>query len=155
MNRSNARELLFKLLYELEIQKDDINGQIDLFIENNNIYDKNVQEYIKNEVEGISKNINEIKNLISSNLKKDWQIERLSKINLALLKLAIYEIIYEKIPYKVIINEVVELAKKYGEDSSHSFINGVLASVVKENNLNNNSLALDLFIIFIPHIILI
>ncbi len=139
MNRSNARELLFKLLYELEIQKDDINGQIDLFIENNNIYDKNVQEYIKNEVEGISKNINEIKNLISSNLKKDWQIERLSKINLALLKLAIYEIIYEKIPYKVIINEVVELAKKYGEDSSHSFINGVLASVVKENNLNEEA----------------
>ena len=139
MNRSNARELLFKLLYELEIQKDDVEEQIDLFIENNNIYDKNVQEYIKNEVEGISKNINEIKNLISSNLKKDWQIERLSKINLALLKLAIYEIIYEKIPYKVIINEVVELAKKYGEDSSHSFINGVLASVVKENNLNEEA----------------
>ena len=44
--------------------------------------------------------------------------------------------IYEKIPYKIIINEVVELAKKYGEESSHSFINGVLASVVKQKKLN-------------------
>ena len=139
MNRSNARELLFKLLYELEIQKDDVSGQVDLFIENNNIYDSNVQEYIKSEVNGIYENIDDITNLISNNLKKDWQIERLSKINLELLKLAIYEIIYVKIPYKIIINEVVELAKKYGEDSSHSFINGVLASVVKENNLNEEA----------------
>lgn len=139
MNRSNARELLFKLLYELEIQKNDVEEQIDLFIENNNIYDKNVQDYIKNEVTGIYKNISDITNLISSNLKKDWQIDRLSKINLALLKLAIYEMIYEKIPYKIIINEVVELAKKYGDDSSHSFINGVLASIVKENNLNEEA----------------
>lgn len=139
MNRSNARELLFKLLYELEIQKNDVEEQIDLFIENNNIYDKNVQDYIKNEVTGIYKNISDITNLISSNLKKDWQIDRLSKINLALLKLAIYEMIYEKIPYKIIINEVVELAKKYGDDSSHSFINGVLASIVKKNNLNEEA----------------
>lgn len=68
-------------------------------------------------------------------MKKDWSIERISKINIALLKLAIYEMIYEKIPYKVIINEVVELAKEYGDDASHSFINGVLASVVKQNHL--------------------
>ena len=66
MNRSNARELLFKLLYELEIQKNDVEEQIDLFIENNNIYDKNVQDYIKNEVTGIYKNISDITNLISN-----------------------------------------------------------------------------------------
>ena len=52
---------------------------------------------------------------------------------MAILKLAIYEIIYKKIPYKVVINEAVELAKKYGEDTSKVFINGILASVVKEN----------------------
>ena len=139
MNRSNARELLFKLLYEIEIQKNDIDEQIDLFIENNNIADTNVQNYIKNEVIGIRDNIKDITTIISGNLKKDWQIDRLSKINLALLKLAIYEMIYEKIPYKIIINEVVELAKKYGDDSSHSFINGVLASVVKQKNLNEEA----------------
>ena len=57
------------------------------------------------------------------------------KIDLTLLKLGIYEIVYSKLPYKVVINEVVELAKKYGDDSSKSFINGVLASIIKKLNL--------------------
>ena len=59
-------------------------------------------------------------------------IERISKINLAILKLAIYEIKYTETPFKVVINEAVELAKSYGEDSSKNFVNGVLASIVKE-----------------------
>ena len=135
MNRSQAREWLFKLLYELEVQKADPEEQIPLFIQNYAITDPKVQEYIQNEVKGIQENQQKIKEIISQNLKKDWSIERISKINIALLKLAIYEMIYEKIPYKVIINEVVELAKEYGDDASHSFINGVLASVVKQNHL--------------------
>lgn len=61
-------------------------------------------------------------------------MQRVSQINISLLKLAIYEIIYKKIPYKVVINEVVELAKKYGDDNSRIFINGVLASIVKNKN---------------------
>ena len=60
-------------------------------------------------------------------------MQRISKINIALLKLSIYEILYADVPYKVAINEVIELAKKYGEDNSAPFINGVLANVVKEN----------------------
>ena len=68
-------------------------------------------------------------------MKTDWKLEIISKVNISLLKLAIYEMLYKNIPYKVVINEVVELAKKYGEDASSSFINGVLATVVKENNL--------------------
>ena len=70
---------------------------------------------------------------ISENLKKDWKLERISKINLVLLKLAIYEILYTETPFKVVINEVVELAKKYGDDTSPNFINGILASIVKES----------------------
>ena len=73
--------------------------------------------------------------IYAENLKQigaDWKIERISKINLSLLKLAIYEIKYKDIPYKVEINEVVELAKKYGEEMSGKFINGALAKVVKE-----------------------
>ncbi len=88
-------------------------------------------EYIKDLVNGIEDKKQEISDAISNNLKSDWKIERISKINLSLLKLAIYEIKYKQLPYKVVINEVVELAKKYGEDTSHSFINGILASVVK------------------------
>ena len=70
--------------------------------------------------------------LIEKNLKADWKLDRISKIDLSLLKLAIYEIKYKKIPYKVAINECLELSKKYGEESSKNFVNGILASVVKE-----------------------
>ena len=131
MNRSEARELAFEFLYQIEIQRELNEEQIELFIENNEITDANAIEYIKDIVKGIEKEKKEIEKIISSNLKADWKIERISKINLSLLKLGIYEIKYKGLPYKVVINEVVELAKKYGEESSHSFINGILASVVK------------------------
>ena len=133
MNRSETRELAFKLLYQIEIQKEINNEDILLFFENNNVQSKQAQEYIEDVVKGINKEAKEIMDTISKNLKKDWEIERISKVNIALLKLGIYEIVYKKIPFKVVINEVVELAKKYGEESSKVFINGILASVVKEN----------------------
>ena len=132
MDRSARREMVFKLLYSLEIQKTSNEEEIKLFIENNGIIENEDQEYIANFVNGVIENNARIREEISQNLKKEWSIERISKIDLALLELAIYEILYKKVPFKVVINEVVELAKKYGEDSSHIFINGVLASVVKE-----------------------
>ena len=71
---------------------------------------------------------------ISDNLKEKWEITRISKINIALLKLAIYEILYTKLPYKVVVNEVVELAKKYGDDNSAPFINGILEFQKRNRN---------------------
>ncbi len=133
MNRSKTRELAFKLLYQIEIQKEINEEDITRFFESNEIDSIEAQEYINDVVDGINKYAKDILEQISKNLKKDWEIERISKINLALLKLAIYEIKYKKVPYKVVINEVVELAKRYGEETSQSFINGILASVVKEN----------------------
>lgn len=133
MRRSEIRELAFKLIYSLEIQKiDNLDEQIDLYIENNEITDKQAIEYIKDCINGIEKNIDIINKTIQDSLMQDWKIERISKINLSLLKLAIYEIKYKDIPYKVEINEVVELAKTYGEETSSKFINGALAKVVKE-----------------------
>lgn len=134
MNRSLSRELVFKLLYELEVQKENQIEQVDLYIENNDIQDKKVIDYIKEIVNGVKENKEKIESLISKNLKKDWSLDRISKVNLAILKLAIYEIEYMYLPYKVGINEAVELAKKYGDDGSKQFVNGVLASVVKENS---------------------
>ena len=112
MNRTEIREQAFKLIYSLEIQKKE--------------------EYIKDAVFGIEKNKEEIVSSIEKNLKKDWKIDRISKIDLSILKLAIYEIKHTEVPYKVVINEAVELAKKYGEDNSRNFVNGVLASVVNQ-----------------------
>lgn len=133
MNRSAIRELAFKLVYSQEIQKnEDIEEQIELYIESNEITDKAAIEYINDVVKGIKKNQKEIEEKIQKNLKADWKIERISKVDLSLLKLAIYEIKYKEIPYKIIINEVVELSKKYGEEQSKNFVNGILASIVKE-----------------------
>ena len=133
MNRSRIREEAFKLIYSLEIQKkENIEEQLELYLEDNNLTDENVVEYINDAVLGIEKNKEEIEEEISKNLKSDWKLERISKIDLSILKLAIYEIKYKELPFKVVINEAVELAKKYGEDTSQKFVNGILASVVKE-----------------------
>lgn len=133
MNRSAIRELAFRLIYSHEIQKEEnIEEQIELFVEGNNIEDKNAIEYIEDVIKGIEKNKEEIQTLIQKNLKSDWKVERISKVDLSLLKLAIYEIKYKELPYKVVINEVVELAKKYGEEQSKNFVNGILASIIKE-----------------------
>lgn len=136
MQRSAMRELAFKLVYEIEVQKESEEDQLDIFIENNDILDENVIDYLKDIKEGIKKHSEEINKLITTNLKDNWSLNRISKINLSLIKLAIYEMIYKALPYKVAINEVVELAKKYADESAPVFINGILASVVKEKNLN-------------------
>lgn len=133
MKRSAIRELAFRLIYSLEIQKtEDLEEQIELYLECNEVEENEAKEYIKDAILGIKENINEIQGLIEKNLKADWKIDRISKIDLSLLKLAIYEIKYKEIPYKVAINECLELSKKYGEESSKNFVNGILASVVKE-----------------------
>ena len=118
MKRSEAREQAFKLLYSIQIQHDNSEEQVELYLENGDITNTKMQEYILDAINGIKEHEEEINEKISNNLKKDWSLERISKIDIALLKLAIYEIIYKELPYKVVINEVVELAKKYGEDKS-------------------------------------
>jgi len=133
MKRSLAREEAFKMLYSLEIQKENLEEQLEMYYENEEISDEKIKEYIKDIVLGIENNISKIEKKISDNLKKDWKIERISKINLVLLKLAIYEILYTETPYKVAINEAIEISKKYGDDNSPNFINGILASIVKES----------------------
>ena len=133
MNRTAIREKAFKLIYSLEIQKyDSLKEQIDLYFVSEDIQNVDAKAYIEDAVLGIENHKKEIVNLIEKNLKSDWKIERISKIDLSILKLAIYEIKYKEIPFKVVINEAVELAKAYGEDSSSSFVNGVLANIVKD-----------------------
>ena len=135
MNRSAIREQAFKLIYSLDIQRNEnLEEQIELYIENNMITEKRAKEYIRESVKGVEENKEAILKLIEKNLKSDWKIDRISKIDIAILKLAIYELEYTEIPFKVEINEAVEIAKKYGEDTSKKFINGILASIVKEKN---------------------
>ena len=137
MQRSAMRELAFKLIYGLEMQKEENLEQVEIFVESNDITDEKVIKYLKDIQKGISDNSEEINTLIVNNLKENWTLSRVSKINLSLIKIAIYEMLYKEVPYKVAINEVVELAKKYSDDSAPVFINGILASIVKDKKLDN------------------
>lgn len=134
MEKSAKRELTFKALYSGQINKEMNDEELKIFLEDNNLKDRDKEDIIK-EINEINIKKEEILTKVSKNLKDNWSIDRISKIDKALLMLAIYEIQYKEIPFKVVINEVVELAKKYGEDTSASFVNGVLANVVKELNV--------------------
>lgn len=140
MTRTEIRELTFELLYSLEIQKmeqQEYNEQIELFLVEQNVSQEKAKTYMTETINGIAKNKEEILELISQNLKEKWDISRVSKINITLLKLATYEIVYAELPYKVVVNEAVEIAKKYGDDTSPAFINGVLANIIKQTGIAN------------------
>lgn len=140
MTRTEIRELTFELLYSLEIQKmeqQEYNEQIELFLVEQNVNQEKAKTYMTETINGIAKNKEEILELISQNLKEKWDISRVSKINITLLKLATYEIVYTELPYKVVVNEAVEIAKKYGDDTSPAFINGVLANIIKQTGIAN------------------
>lgn len=132
MNRSKLREETFKLLYSLEFYREDIENQITTYLDENEIVELQEIEYVKNIINGVEKEKENLVKTISQNLASKWTIERISKVDLVILKLAIYEIKNTDIPYKVAINEAVELAKNYGDDNSKVFVNGVLASIVNK-----------------------
>lgn len=133
MTRSAIREETFKILYGLETNSEEsIDEQINLYLESNDIEEEKAKEYINETINGINNNIEKITEEIQENLKEGWTIRRISKMDLVILKLSIYELKETTVPFKVVINEAVELAKKYGEDSSKNFINGMLASIAKK-----------------------
>ena len=131
MSRKKARDNAFKCIYELEFGRDEKIEKIleNCYEEDNNKPDE--MEYIEMVLKGVKENLAQIDNVILSKLK-NWSIERIAKIDLAILRLAIYEINYmDDIPEKVSANEAVELAKTYGNNDSKSFVNGVIAKVIE------------------------
>lgn len=133
MSRKSARETAFKTIFEipfhaLEEPSEIINFTVEYSAKD--LSGENDINYFKDVTSKCYDNIEVIDQKISDNLKS-WSMDRLSKINLSILRLAVCEILYlEDIPYQVSINEAVELAKKYGDDDSPAFINGVLASTI-------------------------
>lgn len=131
MEEMSKRELAFCYIYSQELQHQNSKSQVKLFLDSTEVENGKVREYVKDIAKGIKEKDEEITELISKNLKTGWTIDRISTVDLSLLKLAIYEIKYREIPYKIAINEAVNLAKKYGEEQSSSFVNGILAKVVE------------------------
>ena len=135
MSRKKARDNAFKCVYELEFGKNEnIDNILRNCYEENNV-SQTEKDYIEKVVRGIKDRLEQIDSIILANLK-NWSIDRIAKIDLAILRLAIYEIKYmEDIPEKVSANEAVELAKTYGNNDSKSFVNGLIAKVIESKEV--------------------
>ena len=124
MKRIEAREIAFKTIYCKFFNSDEVD-----LLEN---ADQNGLEFVKKILNNFADHYDDINTQISEKLK-GYTIERLNKIDLALLILAVIELKYVKEnPTEVVVNEVIELAKKYSTEKSPKFINGVLADIIKD-----------------------
>ena len=137
MTRSEARKEAFKLVFQITAHKDSYPEVVEMFENDNPQIKKNDKKqfnYIVNSANGVFDNMAEIDAVISENLNSDWTIDRLSKVTLAVLRLAVYEIRYiDEIPASVSANEAVEFAKIYDIDEAPAFINGVLSGVIAKS----------------------
>ena len=129
--RRQARELAFKLIFERLFVKNSYTFDEEFF---STLKDEEDIEFSKKLVETFTDNRQALEDLISKHLH-GYELKRLYKIDLALMLLALTEIIYIGTPFQIVINEVVEIAKSYSTDKSSRFINGVLSSIIKELNL--------------------
>ncbi|TBX08729.1 N utilization substance protein B [Clostridium perfringens] len=132
MNRVKSREYLLQLAYQMEITSETALETFNSFMENEDISKDDLDlAYIKSGLLGIEENKEKLDSLIESQLIK-WKLNRISKVNLSILRISTYEILFaEDVPGKVSINEAIELCKKYSDNKSVSFINGVLDKVYK------------------------
>ena len=128
MSRRELREQIFKLLFRVEFNSaEDMPEQEKLFFEDEDAAQDKDADYIQTKFRKISEKLPEIDALLNEKTEK-WDTARMSKVDLTILRLAVYEILFdESVPTGVAINEAVELAKKFGQDASPSFVNGVLA----------------------------
>ena len=132
-----AREEVFKLVFGVEATEsasEELKQAFDIYLQNSEeliaTLNENQLEFIRNSINGIAENYEDIKDIIKKNTK-NWAYERIGIVERALLIVATYEILFKNIPIEVIANEIVELAKEYGNEKSYEFVNGVLANIEK------------------------
>lgn len=130
MGRKELREHIFKMLFAVEFnQPEEMAEQLELYFENFENMQEEDRAYIQNKFEAIAEHIEEIDSILNE-YTTGWKTNRMNKVDLTLLRLAVYEVKWdEDVPVGVAINEAVELAKKFSSDEGPSFINGVLAKI--------------------------
>lgn len=131
MGRKQAREGTMQVLFQMSLMNDFSRESLDLFIGNNK-FTVAEREYIVDAYEHITDKMELIDEHIENHLQ-GWKIDRIAKVDLNALRIAIYEILYrDDIPVEVAINEAIEIVKKYSNEESFKFVNGVLGSFIKE-----------------------
>ncbi|HDT9757800.1 TPA: transcription antitermination factor NusB [Listeria monocytogenes] len=127
MKRREAREKALQALFQIELNEMSLDQAI------KNIMEDEQDDYMEKLVEGVMANKAEIDAIIEPNLD-NWRMDRLSKVDLSLLRLSVYEIKYlDDVPNRVSLNESIEIAKIYSDEKSSKFINGVLANITPED----------------------
>lgn len=131
MSRKAAREKAMKMIYQMQVNNDfSDKDAIELFLEHNEIVDGEIN-YFNECVDTISEKKDEIDEVIKK-YAKGWKIERISAVDLSILRIAIYEIMFRNdIPKEVSINEAVEMAKLFSTQEARKFINGILGAYVR------------------------
>lgn len=130
MLRTKVREEIFKIVFGISFNdKDDMSEQLGFAMEELEAKSEENRSYISNKVMGILDKLDTIDQYISENCE-GWNIERIGKAELAIMRIATYEMLYEEdIPHKIAINEAVELSKTYCDDSAPGFVNAVLGKI--------------------------
>lgn len=129
--RKRSREIAMELLYQSTINSKEPEELIEDYIEQYGEVEEVDRQYISTVVAGVREKQEEIDAMIEANLVK-WKLNRIPKINMSILRVALYEILFmEEIPNTVSINEAVEISKKYSDDQSAAFINGILDKIEK------------------------
>ena len=129
--RTKAREVVLQFLYQQDLRKDDWLSNIPDF-ELLNDAEEDVADFAVTLIKGTLENIDILDDLISKSAQ-NWQIKRMSTVDRNIMRMAIYELIYDpEIPVKVSINEAINLAKKYGDEESGKFVNGILDKIKRD-----------------------
>ena len=134
MTRRELREHVFRMLFRKEffLSDEEFDGQTAMYLEELDPLEPNDERYMKEKVKAIYECVPQLDERLNE-VAKGWKTGRMSKVDLTVLRLALYEMLYEEsVPEKVAINEAVEIARKYGGDDSPSFVNGILAKLVVE-----------------------
>ncbi len=135
-NRRRSRELALKVLFHLQFSHDEPRKAFDLISENFGA-PEDIGPFSWELISGTCSCIDEIDDYISK-ASKGWRLERMARVERAILRLSVYQLLYrEDIPPKVSINEAVELAKKFGNQESGAFINGILDNIYNRVRLKN------------------
>jgi len=129
--RTRGRECALKMLYAIEIAKEEPEKGIEIYWENTDPVEYDVKDFANDLVRGVHKNLAAIDALITK-CATNWQLERMAVIDKNIMRFATYELLYvDDVPPKVAINEAIDIAKKYGDKDSGKFVNGVLDKINK------------------------
>ena len=129
MGRRKLREEIFKLLFERELIENDMDVRLAEVLSENNITKEDDIEFMREYIKNVIEHKESIEDKVKSKLV-GWSFDRLGTVEKTLLKMSFYEITEAGTGHEIVINETVELAKKYGEDETPDFINGILADLV-------------------------